>query len=266
LLNKKDLKSNLQSKETTVRNTPKYIPSTINTYYLQTSHYTQVHLHSLKIENLDAFLSLPNSLKTIEVLSSTIPTSNLSKSHRECLAYHIKDSLFLPVYIPNPSYTGCLLNYRKKQTWDLLIDEAVRLGAKVDGIEIEEVEIRRVDWREMERQGKYSKEEVMDGIVVREEVLKGRQGPMMVKLCRCLWSANPLFLLTSPTLTYPLFPLSVPTSIPSRTPLYIPLITYGEHSHAYLRMGYALDGVVAGKGVVWVRFDQVPKKGDVVRI
>jgi len=100
-----------------------------------------------------------------------------------------------------------MLNYRKKESWDLLVEEVVSFSNRtgVDGIHLDNgqawPQIMEVDMSELLREDvdgepAYTAEDVMNGeIVVRNEnygywntnTMEQHANPFFVKLCRTMW-------------------------------------------------------------------------------
>lgn len=109
----------------------------------------------------------------------------------------------------------CMLNYRKIEAWDLLIDEVMSLVTKfgVDGIHLDNgqawPQIMEPDLEELERhdldgEPLYTPDDLMNGeVVIRNENfgywnsnnMETYPNPFFVKLCKKLWLANPNFLI-----------------------------------------------------------------------
>jgi hypothetical protein len=109
----------------------------------------------------------------------------------------------------------CMLNYRKIEAWDLLIDEVMSLVGKfgVDGIHLDNgqawPQIMEPDLEELERhdldgEPLYTPEDLMNGeVVIRNENfgywnsnnMETYPNPFFVKLCKRLWLENPNFLI-----------------------------------------------------------------------
>ena len=108
-----------------------------------------------------------------------------------------------------------MLNYRKKEAWDVLIQELVEFADEfgIDGVHLDNgqawPQIMEIDAEEMFRmdddgQPAYSPLEIFEGeIVVRNEnhgywntnTMEHYPNPFFVKLCAALWRSNPDFMI-----------------------------------------------------------------------
>lgn len=111
---------------------------------------------------------------------------------------------------------SALLNYRKIESWDLLIDDTLKLAEKynIDGIHMDNCQtwpqIFETDFEEMLRidsdgEFAYSSEEIVNGDIVynnkaedcgywSSELIDEYPNPFLVKLTKSVWKKNPKFL------------------------------------------------------------------------
>jgi len=108
-----------------------------------------------------------------------------------------------------------LLNYRKVESWDLLISEVIQFAEKygVNGVHLDNgqawPQINEIDLEELMRldvdgQPAYTPADVLNGeIVIRNEncgywntnTMETYPNPFFIKLCRALWTAQPDFMI-----------------------------------------------------------------------
>ncbi len=107
-----------------------------------------------------------------------------------------------------------MLNYRKKEAWDLLVEEILTFAQimGIDGIQLDngqawpqifEPDLDNLNRKDVDGESAYTPEDLMNGeIVIRNEnhgywnstSKDTYANPFFVKLCRSLWSVHPNFM------------------------------------------------------------------------
>jgi hypothetical protein len=161
--------------------------------------------------------------KGIKVIVDSVARISSSRHHRKykdmLLHYLNEDGRRMICYGTDGQAKAfedtAMLNYRKIQSWDLLIDEILNYTTKIgiDGIHLDNgqawPQIMEPDLEELNRidydgEQAYSAEEIMAGeIVIRNEnhgywntnVMESYSNPFFSKLCKKIWKHKPNFMI-----------------------------------------------------------------------
>lgn len=180
-----------------------------------------------KISNLlggdPAFFSLMAKAKklSIKVILDSLTRISSSRSHRrykDILLHYLDENGKLQICYGTDGHSvryddSALLNYRKVETWNLLIEEIISLASKfkIDGIHLDNCQswpqIMEVDIFEMYRidpdgELSHKKIDILNGEIVRpnkesgyydSELYETYANPFLVKLSREIWKEFPSF-------------------------------------------------------------------------